>query len=215
MKRYLSLLVVPDEETAEKWFRQIGDENIDFADAIRPADSPEGGENLKQRARKLRMESQVSDKQSLHVFIAGRELACELMASQLPRLDLERGLRSHRLLDEYDRVAVGESVLFRVLKDRGVIPTDVNSWSAMHNVVTPDKERREPQVAPPGLTPELLIKTIEDYVAEVPGRKMQDVLDDVSVEDGEGNDVIVKMTTRSEELSKRLRAIGIELTGVN
>lgn len=218
MKRYLSLLVAATEEQAEQWFARIGQENIDFADLIRPGNSPEDTASMKMRARNLRQQSLAANKQTLNVFIAGDKVVKELMLSELPRLDVERALRTHRLLDEFDRVAVAEGDNFRVLKDRGVQPDDANSWTAMNNIHVLDKERNIPSqggygdipVMGPNVTPEVVISTIEKYIAELPGRTMRDVLTDVEIVEGESElDLIVKFTTNDSELAGRLKALGV------
>lgn len=218
MKRYLSLLVAADETQAEKWFQRIGEENIDFADVIRPADSSDDTTWMKRRSRKLRMDAQAGNQQALHVFIAGEKTVAELMVSELPRLDLERSLKTFRLLDEYDRVAVAEGDQFRVLKDRGVMPDETNNWTAMNNVDVPDKERNIPSQGGYGDIPAMgpnvdhhtVIDTIEKYIAELPGRTMRDVLTDVEVVEGESElDLIIKFTTSDKELAERLKALGM------
>jgi hypothetical protein len=219
MKRYLSLLVAPDETQAEKWFQRIGEENIDFADAIRPGETSEHADSMKAGARKLRSEAQKGNQQALHVFIAGETVVKELMISSLPRLDVERALRTHRLLDEYDRVAVAEGDNFRVLKDRGVMPDETNNWTAMNNVDVLDKERNipsqggygdHPVMMGPDASPTAFIGVIEKFIAEVPGRTMRDVLSDVQVINGENEcDLIIKLTTCEPELAERLKALGM------
>lgn len=212
MKRYLSLLVAATEEQAEQWFARIGQENIDFADLIRPGNSPEDTASMKMRARNLRQQSLAANKQTLNVFIAGDKVVKELMLSELPRLDVERALRTHRLLDEFDRVAVAHDDKFRVLKDRGVMPDETNNWTAMNNVDVPDRERNitDIPVMGPNVTPEVVIGTIEKYIAELPGRTMRDVLTDVEIVEGESElDLIVKFTTNDSELAERLKALGM------
>lgn len=218
MKRYLSLLIAPDEAQAEKWFQRIGQENIDFSDLIRPGQFSEDSDNMKMRARSLRQQSLAANKQTLNVFLAGDKVVKELMLSELPRLDVERALRAHRLLDEFDRVAIAEGDNFRVLKDRGVQPDDTNSWTAMNNIHVLDKERNIPSqggygdiaLMDPNVSPTAFIDVIEKYIAELPGRTMRDVLSDVEVINGENEcDLIIKLTTSDKELAERLKALGM------
>ena len=212
MNKPLSLLVITSEARSAASDKVAG--MFASSEEIKPLHSHTDEEPFKSKVRNLRNWGQRDHAELLHVFVVPDNAMVELMSSSLPQLDIDRKLRVYQACNEYDRVALYNGADFRVVKNRG----EADEWSAFNNVTVADREHLVPgrggpvdiPVMGPDVTPEVVISTIEKYIAELPGRTMLDVLTDVEVVEGANElDLIIKFTTNDKELAERLKALGM------